>query len=116
MELECDLLTTKFRDPKTVVLVREKIGGIFDGSLSHRAGTLKLGLEKAFEVKKQKVYSQLQCPNHSCARHGNPVSYSSIGSSTRCPNCRQFHMRCTACGHDRLGTYMSCKKCGKKFI
>ena len=56
VEVECDLLTSNFRDPKATALVKDKIGHIFDGSLSQCAGSLKLGLRNAFETKKQKTY------------------------------------------------------------
>ncbi|KAF9646805.1 hypothetical protein BDM02DRAFT_3118097, partial [Thelephora ganbajun] len=35
MEMQCELLTSKFRDPKTIGLVKENIGRISDGSSSH---------------------------------------------------------------------------------
>jgi len=118
MEIECDLLTSNFRDPKTIALVREKIGHIFDGSLSHCGGSLKLGLSKAFDIKKQKKTSaQLRCGYAHCAWHQNPVSYSSIGSNTYCPNCGQrYYMQCTGCGCDRNGNYASCQRCRRNFV
>jgi len=53
MEIQCELMISKFRDPKTIALVKEKIGNISDGSSSYCAGALKLGLKKAFELKNQ---------------------------------------------------------------
>ena len=54
MELQCGLLVSSFRDQKTITRVKENIGRISDGSSSHCAGALKLGLKKAFELKKKR--------------------------------------------------------------
>ena len=121
MEMECELLTSNFKDPKTIPLVKENIGRISDGSSSHRTGALKLGLKKAFELKKQKRQPPgvlLQCtgPSYNCGWVNTPVSYSSVGSDTYCPNCRGYYMRCVGCGYDRTSSYASCQNCGKKFI
>ena len=53
MEMECKLLTSNFKDSKTIGLMKENIGRISDGSSSHCAGSLKLGFKMAFELKKQ---------------------------------------------------------------
>ncbi|KAF9650018.1 hypothetical protein BDM02DRAFT_3128015 [Thelephora ganbajun] len=54
MEMQCELLISNLRDQKTIRLVKENIGHISDGSSSHCGGALKLGLKKAFELKKKK--------------------------------------------------------------
>ena len=54
MELQCGLLVSSFRDQNTIARMKENIGRISDGSSSHCAGALKLGLKKAFELKKKK--------------------------------------------------------------
>ncbi|KAF9641851.1 hypothetical protein BDM02DRAFT_3133524, partial [Thelephora ganbajun] len=54
METQCELLISNFRDQKTIRLVKENIGHITDGSSSYCGGALKLGLKKAFELKKKK--------------------------------------------------------------
>ena len=119
-EMECDLLVSNFKDTKTVALVKEKIGHSSDGSSSHRAGALKLGLRKAFELKKQQRQPPgvlLRCSNPSCNWCNNPVRYSMVGSNTHCPNCgRLYWMLCVGCNYERMGRYASCQRCGKNFI
>ena len=123
MEMECELLVSKFKDPKTIGLVKEKIKNISDGSLSHCAGALKLGLKEAFELKKKKRQPPgvlLRCTNYSCGWMNTPVSYSSVGSNTYCPNCQysygSYYMQCVGCGYNRTSNYASCQSCGKRFI
>ena len=53
MEMECKLLTSNFKDTKTIGLMKENFGRISNGSSSHCAGALKLGFKNAFELKKQ---------------------------------------------------------------
>ena len=119
--MECELLVSSFKAPKTIALVKESIEHSSDGSSSHRAGALKLGLRKAFELKKQKRQPPtppsvlLRCSGYNCVWHHNPVAYSSIGSNVVCPNCRAYYMRCVDCGYDRTAVYTSCQGCGKNF-
>ena len=117
MEMECELLVSNFKDPKTIGLVKENIRHFADGSSAHCADALKLGLKKAFKLKKPSGV-QLRCPNSSynCAWANTPVSYSSVGSNTYCPNCGNYYMRCVGCGHDRTSNYTSCQGCRKRFI
>ena len=68
--MQFDLLISNPKNPKTIVLVKENIGHISDGSLSHCAGSLKLGLEKAFDLKKQKRQPpgvKLRCSDYRCS-------------------------------------------------
>jgi hypothetical protein len=119
MEIQCDLLISNSKDPKTIVLVKENIARISDGSSSHSAGALKLGLEKAFELKKQKQQEQagvlLRCHNTSCTWHSNPVSYTSVPANGVCGVCRNHWMLCVGCGNARTGNYTSCQSCGRTF-
>jgi len=118
-EIECGLLVSNFRDPKTVGLVKENIGRSSDGSSSHRAGALKLGLRKAFELKKQKKQSPgvlLRCGNHQCVRHNDPTPYLFVGSDLYCSQCGSHYMRCVGWGYARTGAHASCHGCGKNFI
>ena len=120
MEMECDLLISNFKDQKTIALVKENIGHISDGSLSHCADSLKLGLKKAFDLKKQKRQPQgvqLKCTYSYCTWYNNSVSYSSIGSNAYCTNCGSgYYMRCAGCGYNRTGSYTSCQSCKQRFI
>jgi hypothetical protein len=119
MEMEFQLLISKFNNPKTIELAKEKIGNISDGSSPHCAGALKLGLKKAFDVKKQKRQPpgvKLRCTYSGCAWYTNHVSYSSVGSNTYCPHCQcGYYMQCVGCGYNRTSNYTSCQSCGKKF-
>jgi len=119
--MECELLISNFNDPKTIALVKENIGHISDGSSSHCAGVLKLGLKKAFELKKKKRQPpgvKLRCIFYSgCAWYGKDIPYSSVGSRLPCPDptCG-YMMQCAGCGYQRDGAYASCQSCGKMFI
>ena len=114
--MECDLLISNFKNPKTVALMQESIGHISDGSSSHCASALKLGFKKAFELKKRESGVLLRCSNYNCGWYSNPVPYSSVGSNIYCPQCRRNrYMQCVGCGYQRTSNYVSCQSCGKKF-
>jgi hypothetical protein len=55
METQCKLLISNFKDPKTIQLMKQSIARSSDGSSSHSAGALKLGLKNAFELKQQAI-------------------------------------------------------------
>jgi len=124
MEMECDLLISKFRDPKTIALVKDNIERVSDGSLSHCADSLKLGLKKAFDLKKQKRQPpgvKLRCSYSSCTWYNNHVSYSSVGSNVYCTMCNRngwgsYYFQCTGCRYNRTSSYPSCQSCGKRFV
>ena len=119
MEMQCELLVSNFNDPKTIRLVKENIARISDGSSSHAGGALKLGLKKAFELKKQKRQPAgvlLRCSNPGCTRYSNPVSCTSVPANGICGICRSHWMRCVSCGINRTGNYTSCQSCGKTFV
>ena len=119
MEMESELLIPNLKDPRLVSLVSENIGRIADGSSSHCAGALKLGLKKGVEFKRQGKGMKLRCPRGGCARQINPVPYSSVGSTIYCLNCvnvyGNYYMQCVGCGYQRVGAYTSCQSCRKKF-
>jgi len=126
MEMQCELLISNISDPKTITRVKEIIGHISDGSSSYSAGALKLGLKKAFELKKQKrqpLGVLLQCGYGSCSWYNTPVPYSSAGSHIygycqACINCGYGgrYLLCVGCGCTRTGAYTSCTGCGRKFV
>ena len=124
MEMECELLTSSFKDLKTVALMKENMGRISDGSSSYRAGALQLGFKKAFELKKQKRQPPgvlLRCTRYGCTRNTTPVSYSLVGGNIHCTNCQSrygnYYMQCTGCSYNRVnGNYVLCNSCGKKFV
>lgn len=113
-EMQCELLVSNFRDPKTIARMKENLGRISDGSSPHCGGMLKLGLKKAFEVKQRKAGVLLRCPSFGCKWSSNDVPFRSvIGKS--CPACRTWYMKCASCGHGRTTDTVSCLGCGKKF-
>ena len=126
MEMQCELLISNISDPKTIKRMKEIIGYISDGSSSHSAGALKLGLKKAFELKKRKRQPPgvlLQCNSGYCSWYNNPVPYSSAGphpygycqACLDCGLCARY-LLCAGCGHARTGVFTSCQGCGQKFI
>ena len=126
--MQCNLLISDFKNPTTIALVEENIEHISYGSSSHCAGALKLGFRKAFELKKQNSGVLLRCPNTVSGWYSNPVSYTSIGSTTYCSqclnNCRYnnydngyYYMQCVGCGCKRMNTsFTSCHSCKRKFL
>ena len=121
MEMQCEVLTSNHNHPGMIALVKENIGHFSDGSSSHCAGALKLGLKKAFELKRQKKFALLRCPRVGCARNTTPVPYSAVGANVYCTNCQynygSYYMQCVSCSYNRTsGSYLSCQSCGKKFL
>jgi len=121
MEMEFEVLTPNFKDPKTIGLMKENIGHISDGSSSHCAGALKFGFKKAFELKKRKRFVLLRCRRAGCARNTTPVPYSAVGANVYCTDCQYsygtYFMQCDGCSYNRThGSYVSCQNCGKKFL
>ena len=113
-EMQCALLMSHSRDPGTITLVKENIGHVFDGSLPHCADSLKLGLKKAFELKRQER-RPLRCSNGYCSGYHNYISCSSAAANSCCSYCGHW-MQCVACGYNRCGNYSSCQGCGKRFL
>jgi len=118
LEEQCGLFISSFKDPKTVTRVREIVDDISDGSSPHCGSVLKLGLKKAFELKKQQRQPPgvlLQCTYSGCGRYNTHVTHASIGSGAHCQYCRRY-LQCVGCGYVRNGGYTSCQSCGKKFL
>jgi hypothetical protein len=117
MEMECELLISSFKTPKTIDLVGEKIGRIADGSFSHSANALKLGLKKAFDLKKQPPGVKLQCPWTSCSGYDNHLSITSVGTvDYYCQLCLSYYLQCVGCGCERTSNHASCQSCGERFV
>jgi len=126
MEMQCELLISNISDPKTITRMKEIIGHLSDGSSSHSAGALKLGLKKAFELKKQKRQPpgvQLQCTYSPCLWYNTPVAYSSAGLHNRgfCQACLNQcygnrYLQCAGCRGIRAGVYPTCQSCLKSFV
>ena len=121
LEMECDLLVSNFKGPNTLALVKQNIKHISEGSSSHCAGALKLGLEKAFKRKIQSNRVKLRCSYSSCTWYNNHVSYSAIGSGAYyCQVCVNrgwnHYLQCVGCGNNRTSNYASCQSCGKNFV
>ena len=113
--MQCDLLVSNFKSPKTIALVKDNIGHIPDGSLSYRADPFTLGLKKAFDLKKQKNGVKSRCSYYHCSWYHNQVSRSSARSDGRCPSCGNW-MQCIGCGTNWNDNRPSCRGCGKRFI
>ena len=123
MEAQCELLISNFNDSKMIAIVKENIRRISDGSSSHCAGALNLGLKKAFELKKQKRQPPgvwLRCSRSGCGWHSCEVPYSMVGQHTYCQVCRHSHgkryLQCIGCSFNRTGAYASCQSCGMRFL
>ena len=120
--MQCDLLTSNFKDPKMTSLMKENIERIktSEGSLSHGAGPLKLGLRKAFELKKQRRIPpgvKLRCPYSSCQKYNTTIPYSSAQSNGLCPGTGRNHwLECVGCGSTRGGNHASCESCEEMFV
>jgi hypothetical protein len=131
--MQCDLLTSNFKNPKTTALMQETIGQISDGSSPYCASVLKLGFKKAFEVKKRESVVLLRCSNTNCGWHNNPVAYSSVGANVYCPSCSnngynnynnynygynqpRYYMQCADCRYQRTSNFTSCQSCGRRFV
>jgi len=116
--MQCDRLVSNFKDPKTIERVKDNIKRISNGSSSHCAGALKLGLKKAFE---KNGGVKLRCSHGSCPSYNNHLSYSSVGSAYYCQMCSNRgwgsrYYQCTGCGYNRTSNYSSCQNCKKWFI
>ena len=119
MEMECELLISNFKNPKTIDLVNDNIGSISDGTSSHSANALKLGLKKAFDLKKSlpQNCTKLRCTSSYCGWNtGSGISYSSIGSAVYCGACGNSYMKCVSCGYQTTSNYSSCQSCRKSFV
>ena len=121
MEMESEIFIPNLKDPKLIGLVGENIGRIADGSSSHSAGALKLGLKKAVESKKQGKVVLLRCPRSGCVWFNTPPAYPSVGrGNIYCPNCYGvyggYYLQCVGCGYQRTAGYPSCQSCRKNFI
>ena len=136
METQWDLVMANFKDQKTAGLVRENLADMSSGSSPYRADVLRLGLNKAFELKKKKTRApvppvppappapvQLQCSASDCAWHSTQKwKLSSIGSDLFCHLCiaqgrsNVNYYQCTGCGFNRTGNHASCQGCGAMFV
>lgn len=124
-KIQCDILISNFKNPKTIALVKENIERISKGSSSHCGGALNLALEKAFKYKPKKpdpVGVKLRCSRSDCQWYNNHLSYSSIGlMAIYCQLCifnswGTNYLQCTGCGSNRTSTYAECQLCNKPFI
>ena len=119
--MQCDILISNLKDPKTIALMKENIGNMSDGSSPHCAGALKLGFKKAFKLKKRERGVKLQCTNLNCGWNSTPTSYSSVGSNVFCSNCShplraRHYLKCAGCEFVRTSSYESCQNCESRFI
>jgi len=120
MKMESEFFIPNPKDPKLIGFVSDNVGRIADGSSSHFASPLKLGLKKAGEVKRRRKGVQLRCPRNGCPRFLKPFPYSSVGSNLFCLVCprspNSYYLTCTGCGSRRTSEYGSCQDCRKNFV
>lgn len=121
MQMECEALTSNFGHPKTIALMKEKIGRISDGSSPHCAGALKLGLEKAAKFKSQRRRPpgvQLRCGNDGCGWFNGAIPYTTLGLRISCPRCSYIgYLQCVECRYYRDAySCTACQGCGKDFV
>jgi len=119
-EIQFDLLISHFKNPNAISLVKENIGRISDGSSPHSADALKLGLKKAFGLKRQNCVP-LRCSHGGCPWYTNHPSYSSVGSNILCQSCidrgwGNRYLQCAGCGYSRTNNVTSCQSCRKMFL
>ena len=117
--MQWDLLIPNLKEPERLALVKEKAGLIFSGPSPRCASTLKLGLKKAFELKRKKREPpgvKLRCYNSSCPLHHSHPPYSSITQTTHGCGGSRWYFQCVGCEHIRTEINPSCVGCGKKFI
>lgn len=126
---ESELFILNLEDPQFVGFVGGDVRRIADGSSSHFAGVLKLGLKKAVEFKRRSNGALLQCTIPHCPRNTHPVTYCFVGSNLYCPNCpvprRDYNYSmykpvplymCTGCRSRRNEDHQSCKQCSRRFV
>jgi len=126
VEMECELLFSKFKNKSTISRVEEKISSTPGNHLVHRARAFKLGLRAALDTKKgnhchgsQAGTTEgvaLRCTSSHCKGHGEPMSYSSAGHNLYCPRCDSLLMQCAGCGWIRWRVQPSCSSCNKRFV
>ena len=123
IDMQCDLLISRFKNSKTIALVKENIGYASNGASPHGAIAVNLAFKKVFEVKKRQRGVLLRCSDATCAWSMKSVPYSSVKSSAYCPSLyhkdsehRLSLLHCVGCGYDRIDIYDSCQGCGMKFL
>lgn len=119
MDTECELFIPALKDPKFIRLVDENIERIPNGSSSHFAGVLKLGLRKTVELKKWRASSgvMLRCSSIGCPWHTNYVLSSSVGSNAHCSRCGRKSLYCSGCRWEVKATNdSSCFNCRERFM
>jgi hypothetical protein len=122
MEMQWEVLIPNLDDPKRFALVKDYIALMSSVPSSRCVSALKVGLKKAFELKRRRAPPDvgLQCSNSNCSRRLRHLSYSSIGT-TSCQSCAakglwNRYYQCTGCGYIRMGEFSSCQGCGGKFV
>ena len=122
--MEWDLLISNFEGPKTIALVRENVERNSSVSSSHYVGTLKVGLKKAFELKRknrQPPGVMLRCPIRACPRYDDHFPYAIVGRGLICGMClsqnrSSSYLQCVGCGYTRHGVHATCEGCRKDFL
>jgi len=117
LEMECQLLFSKFKNEKTISRVQEKIAVATGGNSIHGADALKLGLQTALRLKKQRPNTGATdgaAPPRSgpiCPKCSMWVRRSVLTSAVWCQRCEQTYKLCTKCGSLRDLGRPSCNSC-----
>ena len=106
-----------------MALVRENVERISSVSSSLCVGTLKVGLTKAFELKRknrQPPGVMLRCPVRTCRRYDDHFLYAYVGMGVICDVCvhhgQASYLQCVGCGYTRTGVQATCEGCKKNFL
>ena len=107
-----------------MALVRENVERISSVSSSLCVGTLKIGLKKAFELKRknrQPPGVMLRCPVRTCRRYDDHFLYAYVGVGEICNVClverREIsYLQCVGCGYTRKGVHATCEGCKENFL
>ena len=113
-KMESELFILNLRDPKLAGMMKGDNGRVADGSPSHFAGALKLGLKKAIELKRRSKGVLLQCPGCGGKAYFNSNWYTPDESGPFCTNCpsswNRTRMECGFCRNSGMvGDYASCQ-------
>ena len=115
--MESKLFILNLKDPKLIGMMSGDIERVANGTPSHFAGALKLGLKKAVELKRRSKGVLLQCLQCGGKLYFNSDwRGSNNGSGPLCPNCsgswNKIYMQCGFCGNSGMvGDYTSCQNC-----
>ena len=106
------------KDPQLIGMMSGDIGRVADGTPSHFASALKLGLKKAIELKRRSKGILLHCSECGSQLYFKSDWYrTNYESGPPCPSClgswsEAYNvMECDFCRQGVIGGYISCQNC-----